>query len=26
LAAVWGDPNEARRITWPLSLRIGAKP
>ena len=22
----WGDPNSMRRISWPLSLRIGVKP
>jgi SAM-dependent methyltransferase len=26
LAAVWGNPDGSRRITWPLSLRIGVKP
>jgi SAM-dependent methyltransferase len=26
LACVWGNPGESRRITWPLSLRIGVKP
>jgi SAM-dependent methyltransferase len=23
LSAAWGDPEEARRISWPLSLRVG---
>ena len=23
LRAAWGDPNEARRTTWPLTLRVG---
>jgi SAM-dependent methyltransferase len=23
LAAAWGDPEEARRISWPLALRVG---
>ena len=23
LAKVWGDPSQARRVTWPLSMRIG---
>lgn len=23
LAAAWGDPDEARRVSWPLGLRIG---
>jgi SAM-dependent methyltransferase len=26
LACEWGNPDESRRITWPLSLRIGVKP
>jgi SAM-dependent methyltransferase len=26
LQAKWGDPNSLRRISWPLSLRIGVKP
>jgi SAM-dependent methyltransferase len=26
LAPLWGEPDELRRISWPLSLRIGAKP
>jgi ubiquinone/menaquinone biosynthesis C-methylase UbiE len=25
LAEVWGEPNSARRIVWPLTLRIGRK-
>jgi SAM-dependent methyltransferase len=25
LACVWGNPDESRRITWPLSLRVGVK-
>jgi hypothetical protein len=25
LRAAWGDPNETRKITWPLVLRIGVK-
>jgi SAM-dependent methyltransferase len=26
LRAAWEDPNETRKITWPLTLRIGIKP
>jgi len=26
LSPVWGDPDELKRISWPLSLRIGVKP
>ena len=26
LAAAWGDPNQKRRVRWPLSLRIGRIP
>jgi ubiquinone/menaquinone biosynthesis C-methylase UbiE len=26
LAPLWGDPAQARRIAWPLSLRVGRKP
>lgn len=25
LAQAWGDPNKPRRITWPLTLRVGRK-
>jgi SAM-dependent methyltransferase len=25
LRIAWGDPNETRRITWPLILRVGVK-
>ena len=23
LAAAWGDPEQARRVSWPLALRVG---
>jgi SAM-dependent methyltransferase len=26
LAAIWGEPDERRQISWPLNLRIGVKP
>ena len=26
LSPLWGDPHELKRISWPLSLRIGVKP
>jgi len=26
LSAVWGDPEALQRVSWPLSMRIGAKP
>jgi len=26
LAAAWGDPQTARHVTWPLTLRVGALP
>ncbi|HEY4872896.1 MAG TPA: class I SAM-dependent methyltransferase [Steroidobacteraceae bacterium] len=26
LAPIWGEPDERRRISWPLSLRVGVKP
>jgi len=26
LAYLWGNPDELRRISWPLSMRIGVKP
>jgi len=26
LAQHWGDPSTARRIRWPLSLRVGRRP
>ena len=26
LACLWGKPDELRRISWPLSVRIGVKP
>jgi SAM-dependent methyltransferase len=26
LACIWGESDERRRISWPLSLRIGVKP
>jgi SAM-dependent methyltransferase len=26
LQSEWGDPDELRRMTWPMSLRIGRKP
>jgi SAM-dependent methyltransferase len=26
MARIWGNPDELRRISWPLSLRIGVKP
>jgi SAM-dependent methyltransferase len=26
LAAAWGEPSQARRVTWPLPLRVGRKP
>lgn len=25
LAPLWGDPDRSRRVTWPLSLRVGRK-
>src|ERR1041385_6047973 len=26
LRAVWGDPNQWRRVVWPLTVRVGIKP
>ncbi len=26
LAAAWGDPDQARRVVWPLTLRVAIKP
>jgi hypothetical protein len=26
LTGIWGKAHELRRISWPLSLRIGVKP
>jgi SAM-dependent methyltransferase len=26
LAPAWGDANSARKVTWPLALRVGRKP
>jgi len=26
IAAPWGDPRHARRVTWPLNIRAGRKP
>jgi SAM-dependent methyltransferase len=25
LSAAWGDPNQRRRVVWPLTLRVGVK-
>jgi SAM-dependent methyltransferase len=25
LSAVWGDPNQTRRVVWPLTFRVGIK-
>ena len=25
LRRAWGDPDGARRVSWPLTLRVGAK-
>ena len=26
LASAWGDPAQRRRVSWPLSMRVGRKP
>jgi len=25
LSALWGDPQRARTVSWPLSMRVGRK-